>query len=285
MNDLKGGNDIPRVSVLMPTWNRAHLLARAIASVQRQTFIGWELVVINDASTYGTRALLDDLAKKDPRIRPIHNQKNNYPDISKNLNDGMAAARGRYIARLDDDDYWCDDHKLALQAEFLDAHPDHVITGGGTIVIDEDDREQFRYYKLETDTQIRDKALFANPFTHSTVMFRRDVAQGVGGYGNYGNVEDWDLWLRMGLQGKFYNFQQYFVRYLLTEKSKTFIFKRSQSRDILRVIALHRKEYGHFAAAYALNYAQYLYSFLPQGAQGALHTTLSRMKRGLFSGG
>lgn len=274
----------PKVSVLMPTWNRAQLLARAIKSVQRQTFTDWELVVINDASTDSTRALLDDLAKKDDRIRPIHNEKNNYPDISKNLNDGMAAARGRYIARLDDDDYWCDDGKLAAQAEFLDAHPDHVLVGGGTIVIDENDRERFRYFKLETDEQIRDKALFANPFTHSTVMFRRDIAQKVGGYGNYGNVEDWDLWLRMGTRGKFYNFQKYFVRYLLTEKSKTFIFKHSQSRDILRVIGLHRKQYPHFAMAYVLNYAQYLYSFLPQGAQRVLHTTLSRMKRGLFSG-
>jgi glycosyltransferase involved in cell wall biosynthesis len=274
----------PKISVIMPTWNRAHLLARAIKSVQQQTLPDWELIVINDASTDGTRALLDDLAKHDPRIRPIHNEKNNYPDISKNLNDGMAAARGRYIARLDDDDYWCDDGKLAMQAEFFDAHPDHVITGGGTIVIDEKDRERFRYFKLETDAQIRDKALFANPFTHSTVMFRRDVAQAVGGYGSYGNVEDWDLWLRMGLRGKFYNFQNYFVRYLLTEKSKTFIFKHSQSRDILRVLGLHRKEYPHFATAYALNYAQYMYSFLPQGAQRALHSSLSRMKRGLFSG-
>ncbi len=277
-------SNAPKLTVLMPTWNRVHLLARAIQSVQKQTFTDWELVVINDASTDGTKTFLDDAAAKDSRIRPIHNEKNNYPDISKNLNNGMSAARGAYIARLDDDDYWCDNEKLSLQVNFLESHPEHVLVGGGTIVIDENDSERFRYFKLETDEAIRDKALFANPFTHSTVMFRRDFALAAGGYGNFGNVEDWDLWLRMGLRGKFYNFQKYFVRYLLTEKSKTFIFKKSQSRDILQVIKTHRREYPHFTAAYMLNYAQYVYSFLPQGTQKVLHATLSRVKRGLFSG-
>ena len=273
----------PTVSILMPTYNRQKLLERAIASVFAQSYADFELIVVNDVSTDDTQSFLDELAKRDARVKSVRHEKNYYPDISRTLNEAISLARGRYIARLDDDDYWCDPDKLALQVAFLDAHPDHVIVGGGTIVIDDNDREQFRYFKLETDEKIRDKALFANPFTHSTVMFRRDIAQKVGGYGNYGNVEDWDLWLRMGLHGKFYNFQKYFVRYLLTEKSKTFIFKRSQSRDILRMIGLHRKEYRHFAAAYLLNYGQYLYSFFPQSAQKILHSSLSRMKRDMFS--
>jgi glycosyltransferase involved in cell wall biosynthesis len=275
--------ETPKVSVIMPTWNRSHLLVRSIKSVQEQTFTDWELIVMNDASTDDTRSVLDDLAAQDHRIRPIHKEKNNYPDISKNLNEGIELARGAYIARLDDDDYWCEPGKLATQTAYLDAHSDCVLTGGGTIVIDENDRERFRYLKPETDAAIRDKALFANPFTHSTVMFRRDAARAAGGYGNFGNVEDWDLWLRMGTRGTFYNFPHYFVRYLMTEKSKTFIFKRSQSHDILRVIRSHRGEYPHYASAFALNYTQYLYSLLPMGIQRVLHNSLSSLKRSLFS--
>jgi glycosyltransferase involved in cell wall biosynthesis len=277
------GEHIPRVTVILPTYNRVGLLARAIDSVLTQSFVDFELIIINDASTDGTKDFLDNLVKKDPRVRPVHNTKNNYPDISKNLNEGLGLARGKYIARLDDDDYWCDKDKLKKQVDFLESHPGYVLVGGGTIVIDDDDKERFRYLKLETDEAIRRHALFANPFTHSTVMFRRDVALSVGGYGNFKNAEDWDLWLNMGLKGKFYNFQEYFVRYLLNDKSKTVIFKRSQSEEVLRLLRAHRKQYSGFFLAYILNIGQYCFSLLPRSIQKILYATLSRAKRTAFS--
>ncbi len=283
MSDFKKDSKKPVVSILMPTYNRVGLLERSIKSILSQSLNDFELIIINDASTDGTKAFLDVLAARDHRIHPIHNVKNNYPDISKTLNEAMAQARGTYIARIDDDDYWCDDDKLKKQVEFLDTHPDYVVVGGGTIVIDEHDEERFRYLKLETDEAIRSKIFFANPFTHSTVMFRRKIAEAVGGYGNFKNAEDWELWLNMGLHGKFYNFQEYFVRYLLTSQSKTFLFKRSQSREILRIIAAHRGEYPNFIPGYLLNVAQYCYSLLPDGIRGALYNTLSRAKRTAFS--
>jgi glycosyltransferase involved in cell wall biosynthesis len=277
------GKDGVEISIILPTYNRVALLQRAVASVRSQSFENFELIVINDASSDGTKQFLDDLAKQDTRIRPIHNLKNNYPDISKNLNEGLGVARGKYIARIDDDDYWCDDDKLKKQMDFLETHPDYVVIGGGTMVIDDDDKERFRYFKLETDEAIRKKALFANPFTHSTVMFRRDVAQAVGGYGDFKNAEDWDLWLKMGTKGKFYNFQEYFVRYLMNDNSKTVLFKRSQSGEILAILRSHHNEYPNFFSAYMLNMGQYCFSLLPPFLQKALYTSLSKAKRTLFS--
>jgi glycosyltransferase involved in cell wall biosynthesis len=257
-------------------------LERAVKSILSQSYGDWELVAINDASTDGTRVFLDDLAKRDSRVQPIHHAKNYYPDISRTLNEGLRLARGEYVARLDDDDYWCDEHKLEKQVSFLDAHQDVAIAGGGTIVVDEHDKERFRYFKAETDGAIRDKALFANPFTHSTVMFRHALALEAGGYGDFKNAEDWDLWLRMGLRGKFYNFQDYFVRYLMNEQSKTFVFKRSQSREILRLITAHKHEYPHFGAAFLVNVAQYCYSLLPLWIRRPLYNFLSKTKRSAF---
>lgn len=272
-----------KITVLIPTYNRCALLGRAITSVLSQSLFDFELIVINDASTDGTRRFLDELAEKDARVRPVHHERNYYPDISRTLNEGLELARGKYIARLDDDDCWCDSDKLKKQGAFFDAHPDCVVAGGGTIVIDENDHELFRYLKLETDAAIRAKALFSNPFTHSTVIFRRDIALGVGGYGDFKNAEDWDLWLRMGTRGNFYNFQEYFVRYLMTERGKTFLFKRSQSKEILRIIRTHKKNYPNFYMAYAVNLAQYYYSFLPRGVRRLSHNFFSKLKRGISS--
>lgn len=277
------GKNVPVVSIVMPTYNRADLLERSVKSVLSQSFADFELIIINDASTDSTKVYLDSLAARNKRVRPVHNTKNNYPDISKNLNHGLMLARGVYIARLDDDDYWCDNDKLTKQINFLKRNPEYVVVGGGTIVIDEHDCERFRYFKPETDKDIRDKALFANPFTHSTVMFRRDIALEVGGYGDFHNVEDWDLWLRMGLRGEFHNLQEYFVRYLLGETSKTFLFKRSQSRDILRVIKAYKKDYPHYVEGFVLNFAQYCYSLLPLQVRRPLYNALSRAKRSAFS--
>jgi glycosyltransferase involved in cell wall biosynthesis len=276
-------DNVPEISIILPTYNRASLLKRAMQSISEQSFSNWEVIVINGASTDDTKNFLDERAKKDSRVRPVHHERNYYPDISRILNEGLKLSRGKYIARLDDDDYWCDPEKLSKQIAFLDARPDCVIAGGGTIVVDENDRERFRYMKLETDESIRARALFSNPFTHSTVMFHRDVALEVGGYGDFKNAEDWDLWLRMGMRGKFYNFQEYFVRYLMTDQSKTFLFKRSQSKEILSIVRAHRKEYPNFYMAYTVNLAQYFYSFLPKGIRRISHGFFSKLKRGISS--
>jgi hypothetical protein len=114
-------------------------------------------------------------------------------------------------------------------------------------------------------------------------MFRTDVALRVGGYGDYKNAEDWDLWLKMGMMGKLHNVPAYCVRYLMTEKSKTFIFKRAQSKEILSILRNHREKYPHFFAAYILNIGQYVYSLLPRVLRSALYTVLSKAKRRLFS--
>jgi hypothetical protein len=112
-------------------------------------------------------------------------------------------------------------------------------------------------------------------------MFRIETAQAVGGYGNFKNAEDWDLWLRMGLRGKFHNIQEYFVRYLMTETSKTFVFKHSQSQELMRVIRAHRGEYPGYAKAWAINASQYCFSLLPLPLRRFLYSSLSSLKRSL----
>ncbi|MCR4275178.1 MAG: glycosyltransferase [Candidatus Wolfebacteria bacterium] len=271
----------PLVSIIMPTYNRAKLIERAIQSILSQSFKEWELIIIDDCSTDETPQVLSSWAKKDPRIKALINKKNNYPDISKTLNRGLEESRGKYVARLDDDDYWCDPNKLKKQTEFLEKHPDYVLCGGGVIVVDGEDKELFRYLKNEKDEDIRRRALFSNPFSHTTTMFLKEKAKKVGGYGNWHYAEDWDLWLKLGEIGKFYNFPEYFTRYLMAGQNKSFVYQKAQSKMISQIITKHRKNYPNFWRAYCLNMAQYFYSFLPLFLRALLHPILSRFKRSI----
>lgn len=272
----------PVVSIIMPTYNRAATLAHAIDSVLAQAYADWELIVIDDTSTDGTAAVLDGYTRRDPRITVIRNEHSDYATvgITKVLNQGLAAAQGKYIARLDDDDAWIDPRKLEKQAAHLDAHPDCVVVGGGVVVVDGAGKERYRYFKKETDEAIRQTALAANPFSHTTVMFRADAARACGGYrARY--AEDWDLWLSMGARGTLYNFPEYFTAYTMNDLNKSFIHQRAQTKVVLQFISAHRREYPNFVRGYMLNFAQYCYTFLPIGVRKYFQARLSAVKRGM----
>ncbi|MBP8271434.1 MAG: glycosyltransferase family 2 protein [Sphaerotilus sp.] len=110
------GISVPEVSIILPTYNRVDVIGRAIASIIRQTFSDWELLVVDDGSTDGTANRLRGL---DSRIRFIDQ---NNQGVAAARNTGIAAAMGRYIAFMDSDDEWRPEF-LALTTAFLHAHP------------------------------------------------------------------------------------------------------------------------------------------------------------------
>ena len=270
----------PKVTILMATHDRVGMLKRSIESVFKQTLEEWELIVVNNGSAAETGTVLAEFKARDPRIIVIRNEKQNF--LSEALDQGIAVARGKYFARLDDDDYWIDVDKLKKQSDFLDSHPDYVVVGGGVIVVDSEGKERTRYFKKETDAEIRKTTLFANPFSHTTVMLRGDAVRKVGGYGHERYCEDWDLWLRLGNVGKFYNFQEYFTGYTMHGANDSFVFQRRYSSKVLRLIKQHRNEYPGATKAHLLNIAQYIYGCLPQFIRRPLQTILTSWKRRSF---
>jgi glycosyltransferase involved in cell wall biosynthesis len=121
----------PRVSVIVPTFNRIEWLPTAVASVQKQTVESWELLVIDDGSTDGTDKWVDSLDES--RLRYIRRE--HTGNIAAVRNVGIEAARGEWIAFLDSDDRWLPD-KLARQFEELDRAPDSAWCYGGYRLID-----------------------------------------------------------------------------------------------------------------------------------------------------
>ncbi len=116
----------PRVTVLMPVRNGEKYLTEAIDSIGQQSLVDFEFVIVNDGSTDATPSLLEQAAKHDPRI-PILTC--GSVGIAGALEAGRAVARASYIARMDADDVALP-HRLALQVDYLDAHPSVVAVGG-----------------------------------------------------------------------------------------------------------------------------------------------------------
>ena len=111
------------VSVIVPTYNRRETIQAAIASVQRQTFSDWELIVVDDGSTDETADLIEG---SDPRLVLIR-QKNQGVNAARNT--AMLRARGSYIAFLDSDDEWLP-HHLELSVAFFRAFPEENFLSG-----------------------------------------------------------------------------------------------------------------------------------------------------------
>ena len=114
---------MPDVSVILAVRNGGSDLPKAMETIFAQTFVNFELVVIDNGSTDGTAAYLKTI--KDPRLRVFDHAE---PGLAGALNYGIAKARGRYIARQDHDD-WALPTRIERQVEFLNAHPDHALVG------------------------------------------------------------------------------------------------------------------------------------------------------------
>lgn len=136
---MKKSKQNPLVSVIIPTYNRAHLIATTIESVRQQTYSNLEILIVDDASKDNTAEVVKAIA--DSRIRYICNKTNQKASITRN--NGVQAATGDYIAFLDSDDVWFPT-KIERQLEAIQNHPDpeHVVcytqvenNNGETVVI------------------------------------------------------------------------------------------------------------------------------------------------------
>lgn len=271
--------DNPIVSIVIPTNNRAELLRKSIDSVLLQTFQEWEIIVVDNDSDVNTGNLISEYMKADPRIKYFKIAKSSIEGISEYLNFGIGQSKGKYIARLDDDDKWCCINKLRMQVDFFESNEDYVLTGGGVIMVDEKENELFRFFKNETDEIIRRKALLACPMEHTTVMFRKDNAIKVGCYGKYKVAEDWDFFLRLGKEGKLYNFQEYFTFYMQGIQNYSLKYQGEVARTEMRIILKYRNDYPLFIFGMVIHFTQYLYSFFPEIVKEKFQFLLRYIKR------
>jgi glycosyltransferase involved in cell wall biosynthesis len=119
----------PLVSVILPTYNRAHIVSKALQSVLSQTYRNFEVIVIDDGSTDNTKEIITNIACKDPRVKYFRNNENKGPAGARNV--GINLAKGEFIAFIDDDVEWFP-HKLEKQVNLLQTLPeDYAVVYSG----------------------------------------------------------------------------------------------------------------------------------------------------------
>lgn len=251
---------MPLISIILPVYNGANRIEKAINSVKSQSHTNWELLVIDDGSNDNTGKIVDIFVKNDSRIKYIKNEAN--LGIQKSLNKGLKEAKGEYIARIDDDDEWADIDKLEKQLEFLEYNKDYVLVGTGAVVIDENNKELFRYLLPQNDKDIRNNILSKNCFVHSSVLFRKDATLTFGGYSeeeNIKHIEDYDLWLKLGTVGKFSNINTYSVLLMQRDNTISNTNRVIQAKKSIYEIIRFKNKYPNFLLGYLLSQTRLLF--------------------------
>ncbi len=207
---------MPKVSVVIPTYNRPEFLASAIASVLNQTFQDFEIIVVDDASTDETPEVVDSF--KDSKIKYIRHEINKGGSAARNT--GIKASSSEYIAFLDDDDEWLPE-KLKKQVEILDNCPQKV--GGvytGFLKIDKASEKIIgQSIPLGKGSFIDDLIKDNRIGTTSTHLLRRECFQKVGLFDeNLPSSQDFDMWVRLSREFHFEFIKEPLVKYSFHEK-------------------------------------------------------------------
>jgi glycosyltransferase involved in cell wall biosynthesis len=201
---------MPRVSVIVPTYNRGDVLARAIESVLRQELRDLELIVVDDCSTDDTESIVESY--DDPRVRYFRHETNRGGSAARNT--GIEHATGEYVAFLDDDDEYRP-KKLTKQVECLDRRSEECVAAYCNDVVRREGENPFDYLpsfvlnrwpgadakpRPEGGEELVPKVL-AKEFPlggASTLMVRREVAEELGGFGaDFPRHQDWEFLIRL----------------------------------------------------------------------------------------
>ena len=191
-----------QVSVVMPCFNAATTLPKAIESVQAQTLHDWEFIIVDDGSTDDSAAIVEQYAASDERIRPVSQP---HGGIVSALQQGCARAQGRFIARMDADDIALPE-RLEKQREYMEQHPGTALCGTHVSMFGEDIGEGRSRYEewlnsLRTHGDVVRDLFIECPIAHPTFCVRRDAFERVGGYEDHRWAEDYDLCMRLFLSG------------------------------------------------------------------------------------
>jgi glycosyltransferase involved in cell wall biosynthesis len=232
---------MPKVSVIIPTYNRAHFIAEAIQSVLDQTYQDFEMIVVDDGSTDITKDVVDSF--KDLRIKYIYQENRKLPTAR---NTGISASTGEYIALLDSDDALLE-NALEKGVRVLDRHPEVGLSYGQKYKTDEKGhifalgKPKHRSPGVYRGTkEILNLLRYGNYIAPSMAMVRRSSIIDVGLFDTTlsSGSEDFELWVRIA--------KKYAVAYIAEPvgKYRVSIDSISVGRNLNEQVRTHRRIYA-----------------------------------------
>ncbi len=221
------------VSVLIPTFNRASVIERAVNSVLNQTVQDLECLVIDDNSTDETVAILARI--DDPRLKVISHDKNG--GVSKARNTGFQHSSGPWIALLDSDDEWLP-NRLELQLELAKIHPQLPLIHGEEVWVRNGKRVNLPKNYKKSGGAIFNKCLHLCLISPSATLMKRDLYEEMNGFReDYPVCEDYELWLRITAKYKVgFVEEPIVIKYGGHEDQ---LSSRYKAMDYWRVLAMH----------------------------------------------
>lgn len=192
----------PLVSVVIPTYNRSHLLERALQSVVNQTYSNFEVIVVDDSSSDNTQLVVTSF--HDKRIRYIRHEKNMGAVAARNT--GIAAAKADYIAFQDSDDEWMAKKLEKQMARFAHA-PENLGVVFTSYWLFEDGKKLYSPPESmikQSEGDMHNALLEGNFVNAPTSVVRKVCFKKAGCFENLPRLQEWGLWLRIS---KYYHFR------------------------------------------------------------------------------
>jgi len=231
------------VSVIIPVYNGERTIKKAIESVFFQNYKDWEIIIVDDGSTDKTSQIIKEL--KSEKIRYFY-QKNQ--GRSKARNKGILLAKGEYIAFLDSDDVWLEEH-LQKEIKVLESHPNVSLVYSEVEIIGEDGNifpmgpnwKPKRYSGLPLNQLIEENFI---PFSSSLV--RKKCFEEIGLFdSDMEPSEDWDIWLRIVKNGhKVYYINEVLTQYRWKEANLSKEYQKRMVEGGLKVLLKFYKNYS-----------------------------------------
>lgn len=209
----------PLVSVIIPVYNGQKYLKETVLSVQKSNYRNFEVILVNDGSKDKSLELCYKLKEKYKNIR-VFSFKNNR-GLSNILNYAVRKAKGKYIARINQDDLMVS-NRIFSQVYFLENNSDHVLVGGNLKLVSEKGKQIDVLSYPQTDQEIRNNWLYLNAFADPAVMYRKKTFLKVGNYyQNFYPADDYHLWFRMGEEGKVANLNHVVTKFRVHDEAAT----------------------------------------------------------------
>ena len=223
----------PEVSVIIPTYNRAPVLERAIGSVLGQSFRNFELIVVDDGSTDGTQDVLNSLGRE----HSFHCIRQINQGVSAARNHGIRVARGKWLAFLDSDDEWLP-QKLEFQLEKSLEDSQCPLIHGEEIWIRDGVRVNPMKKHQKKGGDVFKDAVRLCCISPSTVMLKKDLIAEVGFFReDFPVCEDYDLWLRILSHHKVSFVNKFLIKKYGGHEDQ--LSRKYRAMDYWRILSLH----------------------------------------------